>query len=335
MNKPRRLWLIVPWVLFALLAAAWIAYWNLAANTARDRLAAWVAQQNARGAQTSYAGVTTQGFPVLLRLQIADASYAAEGGGWRATTPRLDLHVNLVNPSHLMLDTQAPIEITRDDGSRSILDADALLMSLRAQDDALAEARIEADALTLDNPAEDGVLSVEKLIMGLRPDPRGDGAFQLSFDATNLKLARPARAFEGFGQDIASLRTATVIENAAALARQGDDDPLQPWRDAGGRLRFEAIALSWGDLEASGAGEAALDAQRRVQGRLELTLPRPAPALAAFAQSPSLDDDARNAVRVFAVGYAISGDEVLLDIDARDGVLYVEGAPARQLDPLY
>jgi hypothetical protein len=333
MSKPRRLWLIIPWIVFALVALGWIAYWNIVSNTAQQRLAAWVSAQQARGAEASYARIRVHGFPVLLRLEINDFAYAPPGGDWRAQTQRLDLHVNLINTGHLMYEAKAPISIGRADGSSSVLTADALLVSVRNSGAELAQASLEADALSLDDPAQEGVLRAQKLVISVRPDPRDANALQVAADATALNLARPVRSFETFGQEISALRAAIVLEQGSSLL--APSDPLETWRGADGRARFEALSLTWGPLEATGQGEATIDEARRLAGRLELTIPNPAPALGALAQSPSLTSNIRSTVRALAVGYAITGDDVLFDVDARDGMLYVEALPVRALAPLY
>ena len=80
------------------------------------------------------------------------------------------------------------------------------------------------------------------------------------------------------------MRAAIVVERGASLLNASQDDPLGPWREAGGKLRFDALVLNWGPLETTGAGEGSLDAQRRLQGRLVLPIEHPAVgALAARA----------------------------------------------------
>jgi hypothetical protein len=331
----RHLWLWIPWALFAAAAIGWIAYWNVVADTARDKLSAWAAEQRANGAEASLGRVSTHGFPIFMRLEIANAAYAPARGGWRMETDRLDLHVDLLNTAHIMLEAKAPIAITRRDGSRSDLSARALLVSLRTRGDVLAEGGIEADDLTLDDPAKDGVLSVRKLVINTRPDPRDARNYQIAFSATQIGLARPVRVFEAFGQEIASLGAASVIEQPALLFIPDAEDPLRPWREAGGLLRFEALNLTWGPLTAAGQGQGGLDAERRLQGALELNIAEPGPAFGALAQGQTLSDDTRNALRALSVGYQVTGEEIEANIEARDGVLTLEGFPVRVLSPVY
>lgn len=333
--KTRYLWLIVPWAVFMLLAIGWTIYWNTVAGEAERRLNAAIAAQQADGATASVGAITRHGFPAIMRLQLDNVAYAPARGGWRATTERVNLHINLMNAEHLTLKAEAPIAIAREDGSVTNIAADTMIGSFRTANGALAQAGIEADNITLDDPNEDGVLSARKLVINIRPDARAAGEYQLSFDATELLLPRPVRSFEAFGQDVAALRAAIVIEQGAALLEAAPGDPTGPWREAGGRLRFDALALNWGPLQATGTGFGGLDAERRLTGDLELPIEEPAPIFTALAQAPDADDDARRALGLLAAGFAISGDDIKLDVEAQDGVLRLEGLSVRELPPVY
>ena len=333
--KIRGLWLAVPWVLFALLALGWVFYWNYVANEAERQLRTWAFEQGAQGAEATFGDIVRHGFPVLMRLEMRDVTYAAARGGWRAETERADLHVNLLNPQHVTLEAEAPIAVSRANGAVTNVDAEAMIASLRTSGGNLAMAGIEANNLTLDDPAQDGVMRIARVVMNVRPDPCASGEYQLAFDAQALTLPRPVRSFEAFGLDVSALRAAIVIERGAALLETSPQDPLGPWREAGGRLRFDALVLNWGPLETTGTGEGGLDQQRRLDGRLVLPIERPAPVLTAIANGPNVNDDARRALALLAAGYVVTGDDITLDIGARDGVLRIEGVPVRPLPPVY
>jgi hypothetical protein len=333
--KIRGLWLIVPWALFILAALGWVFYWNYLANESERRLRAWAFEENAAGATASFDRIVRHGFPVLLRLELQGVNYAPARGGWRATTDRADLHVQVLNPQHVIFEAMAPIAVSRANGATTNVSADALLASLRTEGGALAVGGIEADNLVLDDPAQDGVLRATKVVLNVRPDPRAAGEYQVAFDAQTLTLPRPVRSFEAFGQDIAALRAAIVVEQGAALLDSSPEDPLGPWRTAGGRMRFDALVLNWGPLETTGTGDGGLDEQRRLEGRLVLPVERPAPVLTAIANGPNVNEDARRALGLLAAGYLVTGDDITLDIGAHDGVLRIEGLPVRPLPPVY
>jgi len=150
-----------------------------------------------------------------------------------------------------------------------------------------------------------------------------------------VTLPRPVRSFETFGLDVARMRAAIVITDGALLLQSAPGDPLGPWREGNGRLRFEALELSWGPLQTIGTGDGGLDSQRRLEGRLVLPVERPAPVLTAIANGPRIESDARRALSLLAAGYVVTGNDITLDIGAHDGVLNIEGLPVRPLPPVY
>ncbi len=333
--KTRWLWLVIPWVIFIALALGWVAYWNVLADGARERVQAWLASEQARGAEASIGRIEAKGFPVLMRLDLSGIAYAPAEGGWRLTSAAGALHVQMFNPEHVIFEAQAPLAFARDNGDVTNISADALIVSVRNAGGALAQAGVEADNLALDDPAQPGVLSARKLVLNLRPDPRADADTQVSLEMQGLSLAQPVRSFEGLGQDVAQLRAAIVIEQSAALLQSADGDPLAPWRAAGGRVRMEALAINWGALDGSGEGHIALDDQRRLAGELHLPIADPAAFFAALNASPEIDDDARLALSLLSRAFARSSEGLTLDLEGRDGVLRIEGLTARTLPPVY
>jgi hypothetical protein len=307
----------------------------MVASEAERRLGALIAEQQARGADARVGAIARHGFPVLLRLELRDVAFAPSRGGWRLETARADLHIQLLNPDHVKLQARAPIALSRADGAVTNVNADALVASWRMRQGVLAAAGVEADNLALDDPAKDGVLAIRRVVLNLRPDARADGDYQLAFEAQTLTLPRPVRSFEAFGLEVEALRAAIVVSHAASLLQTSPQDPLGPWRDAGGRLRFEALELQWGPLAAVGAGEGGLDDRRRLDGALTLPIERPAPVLTAIANGPNVNSDARRALALLAAAYVVSGDDITLDVEARDGVLRLEGLPVRPLPPVY
>jgi hypothetical protein len=329
-----RLWLIVPWALFILLVLGWAGYWHYVASRAEAQLASWAEEQTHQGARASFSRIVRHGFPVLMRLEIQDLGYAPVRGGWSADTERADLNIDLLNPSHVILSFEAPIQV-RHGQSLSTISSDALIASFEAHNGALHMAGIEGDAISVDDPEKEGALGIQKLVLNVRPDPRAEGDYQIAFQATNLRLPRAVRSFEAFGLDIPEVRTAVVATHGAQLLESTPDDALAPWRDAGGLLRFEAIALSWGPLQATGTGELSVDAQKRLSGHLALPIDEPAPVFRALADGPGVSDDAKNALRLLATAYTLNNNGLTLDVDAANGTLRLEGLPVRSLPPAY
>lgn len=333
--KTRALWLWVPWGLFVAAALGWVIYWHVVAGTAEARIQAFLRDQNAKGAQASVARMVRHGFPALLRLELQGIAYAPARGGWRLSTDRADLNIALLRPEHVVLESKAAIAIARADGAVTNVEARALIASLRTHNGMLARTGIEADDLSLDDPSKEGVLRVRKFVANVQPDSRADGAFQLALEAANLTLPRPVRSFEGFGVDVAALRAAIVVEHGAALLAGADGDPTAAWRGGGGQLRFEALELNWGPIEARGSGAGGLDEKRRLAGVLTLPIERPGPIFASLANSPNLNENTRRALGMLAASFDATGRSITLDVEARNGVLRLEGVGVRLLPPVY
>jgi hypothetical protein len=328
-------WLIIPWALFAVVVVGWLIYWNMVASSAEQRIAAWVQQQRAGGAQVSYQHMARHGFPVLMRLEIDGISYAPAHGGWRLETSRADLNIEMLNPQHVIVQPKAPIAIVHGDNAVTNVSAHEMIISVRTEGDALAQAGIEADDLRLDDPKQPGVLTVTKVVANVRPDPRAAGDYQLAFVANGLALPRPVRSFESFGLNVPLLRANIVVGRGDALMQSAQSDPLKPWLDAGGKLTFDALQIQWGPLDVTGTGDGGLDDQRRLSGRLVLPIKHPAPVLAAIAEGPELDQSARRALQLLAAGYVISHRQLTLHVEAQNGVMTLEGLRVRDLPPVY
>jgi len=235
----------------------------------------------------------------------------------------------------VILAPKAPIAVVRSDNAVTNITARNFLISVRTQNGRLAVAGVEADDLKLDDPAAPGVLTAAKVVANVRPDPRAPGDYQLAFEATDVALPRPVRSFESFGLNVPALRANIVIEHGASLLQSAPNDPLGPWRGAGGKLRFEGLELEWGPLTTTGAGEGALDDGRRLSGRLVLPIVHPAPVLTAISNSPGIDPNARQALQMLAASYVVNGRQLTLDVDAQNGVLTLEGLRVRTLPPVY
>jgi len=333
--KRRWLWLVAPWFAFVLLAGGWVAYWQVVANAAEAQLTEWVRARSASGAEARIGAIVRRGFPVLLRFELSDVAYAPTRAGWRLSTERADLHVDLFNTTHIILEARAPIAFSRGNGATTTIVADALVVSVRNDAAGLAQAGVEANALVIDDPQADGVLTIGRLVANLRPDPRTPEAYQFAIEAEAVELPRPVRSFESFGQGIAVLRAAVVVDEARTLLSSETDDALGPWRQAGGALRFDALALTWGPLATIGDGVVQLDDQRRLAGALHFPIEEPAPLFRTLARAPNVDDEARQALDLLATAFALSGDDLTLDVEGTDGALRLEGFRIRDLPPVY
>ncbi|MGE3143404.1 MAG: DUF2125 domain-containing protein [Hyphomonadaceae bacterium] len=336
MKQPRRLGLIIPWALFALIALGWTAYWNMLAHRARAYLEEAFAAERARGAHMTIGETSLRGFPLQCAFELRDVSYAPAGGAFAAMTQRVIVHVNVLNAQHVIVAFPAPLAFTRRDGRATSISGQGALLSVHTAAGALARASFEADALALSDPAKPAEATrFGRTLLHLRPDPRTPGAYQLAAQFEHIVLPRPAASLEGLGQEIAALDIAMVIEQGAALFNAPRGDALGAWAATGAQARLEGFGISWGAAQGAGHGAVRIDAERRLAGALSFKLEQPAQAFAALARSPALSRDARQGLQTAALAASFSQGALEIPLTAADGWLRVGPARVKELKPLY
>jgi len=272
-RPPRRLGLIAPWTLFALAALGWLAYWFILKDRAVQTLNAAAAAHRAAGGEASWASVSADGFPMRLSLRFTDVVFAPRDKAWRIAAPKVSLHVNPVDPTHVIGAPDAAFSVLRG-GARAEVSAREAGFSLRMANGELARASIEARDLVWKMAT--GATRIERLLAHVRPDARTPGAAQVALELDGWRPPSPPPTLAPLGPDIARLRAAIAVESYATILNAG----LRAWGDAGNAARIEFGELTWGAAVARWSGRLTLDAAGRATGALALTLPD---AQAAFA----------------------------------------------------
>ncbi|MGE0045059.1 MAG: DUF2125 domain-containing protein [Hyphomonadaceae bacterium] len=335
-RRVRRWGLIIPAILFVVLALGWTAYWHILKDQAARRIEAALAHERAAGAEANATIVRAWGFPLELAFDLADVSYAPADGAWRASTQRMRLNVSPTNPQHLIAELPAPLTLAFRGERGTTLTGEGLIVSIRTRGNALAQAGVEGANVRYADPAPDGrSFTAGRLVANLRPDPRTQSAYQFSLDIENFGLARPVRAFEPFGTIIERASARIVLERGAALMQLTRRDPLEAWARDNGSASIESARVQWGPATIEGRGRVGVDAERRFDGRIDVTFEDPAEAIRALSQSESIPRDARRALELFAVGAALSGDDLDTNVAASDGWLSLGGIRVREIAPLY
>ncbi len=252
----------------AILAAAggYAAWWFSLADGIRDGVDRWAQARRADGWRVSHDGLSITGFPGPLRIHVAAPRLARPGAfDWQA--PFLDAEVSPLAPERVRIDAAGSHSLAlAADGRPLALEIDArhaiaeLLLDrrgrLRDLDASLrdvATREVGGDSVTAD-----------LLRVGLsRPEtaPADHRATSLAFDVAAEGVHLPRPAAPGFGQRIGL---------AAVRGRiQGPAESLAGWRDSGGTVEIERMAIEWQPLQLAAEGTLALDA--RMQPMLAMT----------------------------------------------------------------
>lgn len=254
------------------------AYWFWAADRVEAAIAQWTEAQRARGYEIAYRGPELSGFPVRLAVGFSEPRVAAPQG-WRWSGAAITGQAAFWQPRTLRLDL--PLEQTlsaewRGHRRELALSAAAArgLIHL-GRDGRLDAATVDMERVVLTEEGG-GTAGAETLRYRLsRRPPTLEGPTLEGRDDWTLLLAGETRGIalpEGFrspfGPRVERLAfDATLIglipevapggEPAAALAR---------WRDSGGLVEVQDLALVWGPLDVTASGTATLDPQLRPQG---------------------------------------------------------------------
>ncbi|MBU6373000.1 MAG: DUF2125 domain-containing protein [Alphaproteobacteria bacterium] len=313
-RAPQRLGLWLPWAAFAAAMLGWFAYWLVLKDQALARFEAAAAAHRAAGGVAAWRSVSADGFPFRLSFRFADLALGARDGAWRLDVPRASLHVNPVDPLHVLGAPDASFTLTHG-GRRAELSAREAGFSVRFTESALARVSLQATDLSWRDA--EGAATVGRLLLHLRPDPRTAGAAQVALEIDAWKPPRIATALAPLGPEIAQVRAAIVVD---AYARALDEG-LRAWAASGGALRMEAGELRWGPAAATATGRFVRDEAGRFSGQAVLVVADPAAAFGPLAAAPNLPGPARVALSRAAAAPA----PLSAPLDLANGVLSYAG----------
>jgi hypothetical protein len=266
------------WIVLAA-AALWSGLWAVAARSAREAAAAFVASPAGTAWGAGYGALRVAGFPNRIDLTVTEPRLGRGGLAWRA--PFLQVFALAYRPQHVIL--AFPPAQTLDTAAGSFrLAAGSLQASAVVAPGAglpLERANLAGDTLSL---ARDGSLrlAAASLRAGLRRLPDRPAGY-----AVAAELAAPAVATAaGAGLPAAGERLFAdlVLDFAAPLDAAALDRP--PPLAA---VTVTAAEIAWGPLRVAAAGALAPDAAGFAAGRLTVTV-ADWPAVRAAAQAAGL-----------------------------------------------
>ncbi|MFC7477186.1 DUF2125 domain-containing protein [Dankookia sp. GCM10030260] len=281
-------------LLAALLAAGHALLWRWMGGQLEAGFQDWTAQRRALGWRVEHAAPVRGGWPFAATLTLP--RFRLEGGGatlpggidWQAEAlvlrlapPRLDrLAVEMPGRHRLRLgDWDLPFA------------ADRLAATLPLEAGVLPrEARLEAGRLRLGTPAGAVELRTARLEVETRMTAiEGEPAVTLRVAAGEVLLPpgegsalAPAVAVLGRGMTEAML---DLVLGGPMPPGRGPAAKAEAWRDGGGTLALQGLALRWGPLAASGTATLTLDEDLQPMGAGTLRVAGAGEALQAAAQA--------------------------------------------------
>jgi hypothetical protein len=241
----------------------WTVAWMYVAQRIVRQADAWRAEQAQAGVALDWDTFDVKGWPFAWRATAVNPR-ASRGGPapWNWSGERLVAAFEPWNP--------AEIRLRLPGAQRVAFGATALVLRAARPDaklilDALAQpARLDLDLEALEAARDGGKpIQIRKLDLSLAI-LHGDTR-DAKLLAQGIRLAEPVPGLAAFGTDVARVELAGQLRGAAAGAASFGA-AIRAWRDAGGTLEANTLALEWGPLRIAGDGTLALDDRDRPLG---------------------------------------------------------------------
>jgi Uncharacterized protein conserved in bacteria (DUF2125) len=268
MRRRRRLWIILLATPLVLLAADTL-YWWIAVRYLARGFATWEAEQSAAGWIDQHGPPRRGGWPFAATLTVPAIAVSGDGAdislrpAWHAD--RLVLRVGLARPGALEIAAEGRQQL-RLAGVAVPFSAERLLLTVPVQ----TEPRpgfvdLIADDLHADTPVG-GDAGVQSLRVRLDFGPKAqsdDPALGFSLKAEGVSL--PAGIVRPLGPRIASFEVDGAATGPVPAGRTPAEQAAA-WRDGGGSLEIQHLAMVWGPLDLTATATLALDDQLQPMG---------------------------------------------------------------------
>lgn len=338
MRYSHRFFLYAPVALLGALAAAAVIYWTVTAHAFSKRLDALNGHAIASGVTLHFATKSIGGFPFRIDAVLTDMRIDVAGAhgpaSWR--TENFALH---------MLDYGGPAMVFETAGKQVLVWHDAkgaarslaFVPGLLRASATLGGGGLERFDLELIGTAL-APFRVARSELHLRRTPDGD-ALDLVFMADDVHL--PAGQYSGLGDTISKLRLNARLAPGddwnALLSGKGEwRKAADDWRAHSGTLDIAQLEIVWGKANARGAGLLTLDGARRPEGIVKLKIAGyRALAGAARRQAGMRENVLDSVITQAASAGKNSAGPLPVTLAFKDGLAYVNQAPAGFLSPLY
>ena len=341
-----RRFLVILVASLAVAFAAWSAFWIHAAGDIERRLAAWAAEQRAAGMTVEHGAIEVSGYPFAWRVDVTDPRLAGAGAAqweWRGERVVLGIRpwamrtIPAVFPGVHVLAAGAgeaargfALSAARPDGRFELDGAGKLALLV-----------LDLETVNVREPPSPSVTRVGRAEVRIRPvrsaieaDYRTDtlGSALRLFD-----VALPERPTNGLGQTIARAELDTNFKGQLPPGPLGGS--VARWRDQGGVVEVNRVALIWGPLDFDGDGTITLDALNRPLGAFTMRVRGYNETVDAMASAglirPREVAGLKVALNLFArPGQNGGPSQLTVPLAAQDGRLSIAGFNVTRLEPI-
>lgn len=286
-RKRRRLGLVIPWVLAALLAIAWTGGWFWLRGQAQARMDAAVETLRGAGYDVAWKSRSLGGYPFRLSVTLEEPRIR-EPSGWALEAPRIEADARISSPTSWIIAAPQGAAFVRPEGGPVAVQGKVVRASLTHPAEIPPRLSFEGVELTFQPAAGAQPFGLEKakrVEFHLRGnDELDEGLVSVRVDEGRARLA-------GLLGRIAGERPVSIVWNATLTkisAFQGRDwpDAVRRWTGAGGRMNLREAGVTAGEaVLGASSGSLGVGADGRVTGSLDVTLRQAPRALDAMGDT--------------------------------------------------
>ncbi|WP_306223039.1 DUF2125 domain-containing protein [Bosea beijingensis] len=273
-RRRSRFWLYGPFMLLAVLAAAWSAFWFYARGRIATEIDTALAREVERGRTWTCTNRSIGGFPFRIELRCSALSLTSTrwGDAVRVETGPAVVVGQIYSPGLVILEASSPAKVTLPEGR--VLD-----LTWKNLDASFAWRSPERFALVASEPrgvlttpglsTENwGAATLEAHLRRNPTRPATDQAVDIAIAAKGTILP-PIDALLG-NTDTGEIDLQATLTQAENFRKGFNPDALEGWRAANGSFELTRLVSTKGKARVDGSGQLVLDPLRRVAGDLQL-----------------------------------------------------------------
>ncbi|MGQ0662209.1 MAG: DUF2125 domain-containing protein [Pseudomonadota bacterium] len=325
--------------------AGWGAAWSWIASGIEARFTQWVEARRLEGLRVEYRALAVSGFPLAWRIAVDGPAMAGAGPTaweWRGQSLTAEFIPWAMGEAPFELAGEHVVSVgaggmresfrlraQRSQG-RAVVGAEGKLVALHLDLGDLDLARSPAGAIT----------KVRRATLGLRLHRPATPTHDTETLEATVAIAEAVMAttpLPSLGEKIERAELDASFKGALPKGKLAS--ALAAWRQDGGTIEINRVAVVWGALELEASGTLALDERNRPLGAFAARLKGYGEAVDAMAAARLMRPVEAAALKiglnlVARQGSPDGGKPLAIPVTAQDGRLSVAGFPLLRLEPL-
>ncbi|MEX0838158.1 MAG: DUF2125 domain-containing protein [Parvibaculum sp.] len=354
--RPRRWHIFAPTIAIVVLVAIYAIYWLSVSREIHAALERFETSPE-RGLVVGWRELSMGGFPYRIEARFAAPEAGApstpEAWAWKGEAAEIALLPH--NLRHIIVNLRGAQELRYRDLSAARPAENTLRASMKGAWGSyvdVADAPFGRLAIDIENieahhkRGADGLndrLDAARLQLHMRPAPKETIAgstsnYDIAVQGDDIVL-RLSQRVPVLGPDIRKIVAQARARGLPRVERLSAVELLDRWRADGGTLAISDMIVQWGALDMTAHGEVTLDADNRLQGRLDTEIADFEGLLDAMVRDGLVRErDARIALAGLVLVSQLQGSEpgrVRVPVSMTEGRLYLGPLAIAQLSPLY